>query len=354
MDVQSSRNSHVPLQLFQRRDWFTSLKPSLQAMAMSSDLQTEIGRLIAQSRDHGKLSSAAEQITKVLLQHGLAYKQKIQPWHVGIHPQNRDGLGVSSNEVHSLISDILQVGFSWEEASRSICVEVDPSDQKMKEFNTKLSQQAGGKLAFLDNIRFASVAGSHLNAGLNCWLQSLEHSGSGTLQGRLSVALLKELDRQYYEATQDGLTWLVIGITVVKTFPDIPALLQSAGNVASHLAREESELQLLRKIHSQLVKCQQTKTVVTWSDIAAQVLRSKPTHAMSCPSLFQFICKFSGGKDGALLVDTENYVKSDGFPRRALGASVYDALSGDFKGQDQYALFRHCRLSATGRYKSGS
>ena len=195
----------------------------------------------------------------------------------------------------------------------------------------------------LDHIRFASVAGSHLNAGVNCWLQSLPHSGSGTLDGKLSVALLKEIDLSYCTATRDGLTWLVIGMTVVKTFPEIPALLQSAGNVASHLVREESELQLMKKIHNQVVLKQgQGKTDVVWSNISKAVLRSKPSHALACPSIFGFVCKFSGGTLGQMISETEGYVKVNGYPRRALGAEVFAALAQDFKGPQQFAIYRHC------------
>jgi len=94
---------------------------------------------------------------------------------VGVHPHNRDGVGVSVSEVHSLINDILAVGFSKEEAGKCVCIEVGAADAHIRDFNDRLSAMSNGKLCNVQPqaTRHASVAGSHLNAGINCWLHGI-------------------------------------------------------------------------------------------------------------------------------------------------------------------------------------
>lgn len=239
-----------------------------------------------------------------------------------------------------------KVGFSHSEC-RCIAVELGPSDTEIKSFNRALIERSGSKLAPIDveHIRFASVAGSHLNAGLNAIAHGVEHeSPELTLNGKLSLSKISEIDAEYAKAVQDGLDWLIVSNRVVAAFPSFASLLQSAYNVGGHLQRSESELQLLRKIHHSCLVHERTtgKSQVLWSDVKASVLKSKPTHSLTCPSLFTFCVKFSGGCDGHLLQETEDFVKAFGYQRRSLGAEVYDALSVDLKGREQRPIYRHC------------
>ena len=126
--------------------------------------------------------SMIDKILALLKKSGLAWSQKLLPHQVGCHPRNRDGLGISTSEVHGLITDIVQVGFSPEEV-RCICFETDPSKTEVVDFNRRLHQESAGKLASLNTelIRYASVAGSHLNAGLNCWIHGVMHDNQPSM-----------------------------------------------------------------------------------------------------------------------------------------------------------------------------
>lgn len=62
---------------------------------------------------------------------------------------HRDGVGVSVSEVHSLIDDILAVGFSKEEAGKCVCIEVGAADAHIRDFNDRLSAMSNGKLGNL-------------------------------------------------------------------------------------------------------------------------------------------------------------------------------------------------------------
>ena len=244
------------------------------------------------------------------------------------------------------LKPITKVGFSRSECRR-IAVELCPNDTEIKSFNRALIERSGSKLAPIDveQIRFASVAGSHLNAGLNAIAHGVEHESDDlTLNRKLSLSKIREIDGEYAKAVQDGLDWLIVASKVVAAFPTFACLLQSAYNVGGHLQRSESELQLLRKIHHSCVLHEQTtgKSQVLWTDVRASVLKSKPTHALTCPSLFTFCVKFSGGKEGQLLRETEDFVKAFGYQRRSLGAEVFEALSIDLKGREQRPIYRHC------------
>ena len=318
-------------------------------MAITNEVKAEIMKHIIDAKSGNKLVSSVAAVVDVLEKNNLAYRQRIHSSQVGVHPHNRDGVGVSVSEVHSLIDDILAVGFSKEEAGKSICLEVDATDTQIRGFNDRLAATSNGRLAALQPqaLRYASVAGSHLNAGINCWLQGLPHDGQlATSNGCLSVALLKEHDVQYWDACENGLQWLVVSSQIPKMFPELPHLLQSSMNVASHLARGESELQLLRKIWSACIAQMslQGKSTVTWSDVKGPVLRSKPTAALTCPMMFPFVLKFSGGVSGHLLEETESFIRAHGHARRKLGPDVFAALSQDLKGTEQYAKYRHCAL----------
>ena len=163
-------------------------------MAISQKVKVEIAKLINDAKSGNKLVSSVAAIIDLLEKHQLAWRQRIHASQVGVHPHNRDGVGVSVSETHSLFDDILAVGFSKEEAGKSVCIEVGPTDGHIRDFNQRLTAMSNGKLGSLQMaMRYASVAGSHLNAGINCWLQGLPHDGKvATSNGCLSLAMLKE------------------------------------------------------------------------------------------------------------------------------------------------------------------
>lgn len=214
---------------------------SVAAMMLPDEVKKDAQACLLEcKRDGGKLVSSVSAIIELLQKHQLAWKQRIHASQVGVHPHNRDGVGVSVSETHSLIQDVLGVGFSKEEASRSVCIEIGAKDSVMiQQFNERLSAQSNGKLATLQphGMRYASVAGSHLNAGLNCWLQGCSHDGSvGTADGKLSMARLKEIDQAYHDAVCEGLEWTVIASSAAEAYPELAVMIQSAMNVGAHLS----------------------------------------------------------------------------------------------------------------------
>lgn len=133
------------------------------------EAKMEVECLLAEcKRDGGKLVSSISAILQLLQTHQLAWKQRIHASQVGVHPHNREGVGVSVSETHALIDDVLQVGFSTEEAGKSFALRFRRQGQYDSVAQRGPERQCNGKLATLQPRRgkYANVAGSHLNAGL--------------------------------------------------------------------------------------------------------------------------------------------------------------------------------------------
>ena len=93
-----------------------------------------------QAAESGKLVQSIDALHGFLLQQNLAWKQTIHCDHVGVHSQNRDGLGCSSSHVHELIKSITSIGYSGGEA-RGICIEIPhgPDGDEIRELMSDLS-----------------------------------------------------------------------------------------------------------------------------------------------------------------------------------------------------------------------
>eukprot|EP00438_Fugacium_kawagutii_P027504 Skav228209 [mRNA] locus=scaffold3219:101979:102974:- [translate_table: standard] len=196
-------------------------------------------------------------------------------------------------------------------------------------------------------MRFKSVAGSHTNVGLRAFNHQAMCLMAGmdclTTGGRWCLTKLKQQDVTYHDACSNGLNWLVIDHRIDVEFPSYARLAQSAANASAQKA--ENELQLLRKIHGAIAsRIGMGHSTTHWDDIKNSVLRSKPQAAGYALFWYGFVMKASGGQDGKLLMQTDSVVTAGGFPARALGSEIYQALSVDLKGADQHILVRHMLL----------
>ena len=173
------------------------------------------------------------------------------------------------NEVHSLLSEICDVGFAEAEV-RAICVEVSSSDTATFDFNRKLQHQSQGKLNLSpDAMRYATIAASHLNAALQCIQGCVYHDDERlTVDGKISHKKLGSLDSQYLQASVNGVEWLVISRSLLDEFPQVASMVSASMNVGSHLARQEFELELLSKISDVMIA--KDKEVLTWAEISTK------------------------------------------------------------------------------------
>ena len=303
-------------------------------------LKPHIANEIKAVLDHGPIVQGRERFLDLLLKENLAYRQRIRPHLLGVHPGNRHSVGLHVNEVHSLLSEICDVGFAEAEV-RAICVEVSSSDTATFDFNRKLQHQSQGKLNLSpDAMRYATIAASHLNAALQCIQGCVYHDDERlTVDGKISHEKLGSLDSQYVQASVNGVEWLVISRSLLDEFPQVASMVSASMNVGSHLARQESELELLSKISDVMIA--KDKEVLTWAEISTEILKSKPTLASSAPILFKFACK-AGGR---WLKATLHWCRVHGCSKRTLGVDTYEALCVEVKGANQFSFFRRCSLT---------
>ena len=71
------------------------------------------------------------QMIEMLLNIGAARKQRLHPKQIGIHPSNRDGLGIVDENVHLIGKDIDSDGFIFA-AVDPICFEDDDAKSSAK------------------------------------------------------------------------------------------------------------------------------------------------------------------------------------------------------------------------------
>ena len=293
----------------------------------------------------------AKAVINLLKQHGLMYEIRVHSKHVGVHPCNRDGLGVSSVGVQDLLNSIFSLGWDWSEAKR-LAVEADEGNRDAHlKFNEQLVTSSAGVLAPIkDHLMFLSLQGSHTNQVLrSIYYGCLRPNEAMTEHGKLSCAKLEGKDEAFAEAVRQGCTWQVLSAKAVQLYPSLPSILQAAGNACGQVAQGEHEVQMLQRVFSSW-KSEQANLKpgfqVEFSNIKARVATSASVHLGAVPAMYTFLLKFAGGDSGDFLRETVAYVKYHGKPNVEVGSQVYQTLGADFKGDvmERLARVRHALL----------
>ena len=318
-------------------------------MALSAEHKHEIGKLLLQA-EQGNLASSMTDVVAYLLQHHLAYRQQVNCRDIGVHPENRDGMGLDVAHVQSLVSSINSLGFVSSEA-KGIAIEI-PSNARgtqMKAFNEKLVRDAEGKLGGgnMSLLRYASLEGSHANQASRAVLHKALHSDpDATVNGRLSM---DKISPEWAASIRDGHQWIIVRAEVEDAFPQYPALQQSAGNSVQQVSKNEDDLQIAKKMAKAIEVRLRTHKGCQYSDIAGDILRSRPK-ATAFASIFSFVMKCGGGGAGhasaggrEFLSESESFIRTHGAPGRALGQEFWDALSQETKGSPRI-VWRHMLL----------
>ncbi|CAE7410343.1 unnamed protein product, partial [Symbiodinium microadriaticum] len=231
-----------------------------------------------------------------------------------------------------------------------LCVEISEKERsRVFAWNQELADNSEGQVPPWPSerqLKFATLAGSHTNQVLRCFLAKTPSQCAQVAEnGRLSLSSLQTADPDFHQACVEGATWRIVSQEVPERFPNFCQLAQAAANATGHVAREESELQLCRKIHQEVaLQMSHGKATVTYVDIKDAVLRTKPRSASTVPALFIFTLRFSGGQTAHLLQETEKFVRAHGFNSRMLGMEIFEALNTEMKSRDPGALIRHMML----------
>ena len=151
---------------------------------------------------------------------------------------------------------------------------------------------AGGQLGEMngEQLKVVSLAGSHTNFMLRLIAQGAPHESSVcSVGGRLNLELVDQRDPALARYARQGLQWEVLSRQVAEQWPSFLDLVQSAMNAT--LQKQESEMQLLRRVHGMVASAQSPD----FQKIKTAALASKPPCSGSLPGIYLFALKFLGG-----------------------------------------------------------
>ena len=301
-------------------------------------------KLIIEAGEGGNVVSACKQVLSLLKENKVSYEARLHPNLVGVHPENRDGVGVLPSQVHKLLSDIVDLGFC-EDVITAVCTESTPADRK---FNVMLMQGSGGALPCFGSeemVKYCSLGASHTNQALRLVMGQVAHNDDRlTINGVLNYERVSLQDRGLARACSDGLKWLVLPHCVLAKHDKLASLIQCGLNASGQIIRAESELQVLRRIHAcwlaESARCSNAR--VEFSTVQAKIGRSKPPCSAYLHLMFNFLLRRCGGKGAELLVSTDRFVGLQMIEPKVLGGDVFDTLAADVRGcVQQYNLVRH-------------
>ena len=147
------------------------------------------------------------------------------------------------------------------------------------------------------------------------------------------------------KACEVGILWLVLPSTLLDRHRGLAALIQSSYNCAGQIARAESEVQVLRRLHSCWLAASLAGPVgqhVDFALIKQKVLRSKPPCANAIAFMYSFMLKTCGGTSASILLETEQFLKDMMATTKSVGAEMFDVLSTDMKNSGSQCIYlRH-------------
>ena len=305
-------------------------------MVISAELESEVSQLLVTAGDGEKLVAVVQQVMSLLEKNKHVHKLRVPPHLVGCHPSNPDGLGLSAPDVADLLQSILQVGYV---ASRVLAVAAVVDSDHVRTWNEQLVQSAQGQLGVMDGsmLKIVSLCGSHTNFSLRILLDGVPHSYEpATVKRKLNLARVQELDPGLAQAAREGLP----SAEVATRWPEFLHMVQSAGNAL--LTKAESEMQLLRRIHTVSMRMEAAGSL-EFQKVRKLALASKPPCSACVPHLYKFALQFSGGASAPMLAESEMFLRSRASSARSLGADMWEALVTTSKAKD-------CRVLAYVRH----
>ena len=132
------------------------------------------------------------------------------------------------HEVILLASEIAFHGFSWDACKHAVCVETEPGNTDVEDFNRRFCQDAVGLAPVeKDSIRFGSLSCGHTNMGLRAIAAGMPSECALLSEGgQFSLHKLALRDTEYAKAVTTGLRWKVLRWTVRRDFPRVLGIIQ--------------------------------------------------------------------------------------------------------------------------------
>ena len=236
-----------------------------------------------------------QNIQKVLLESGYAYRQEVAPEHFVVHPLNRGGTGINGYNMHAKGSLICNTGADLSQLGGAIAFEVNTSRKKDQiEFTMNLAMQSGGLIAKPSGMeRFMTVSKSHTTQvckaiKANCMTPQVSLAGG---DGCLGSHLLVK-DESLSTMVNIGWDWTIIQACVEDEFPTLPSLVESACNASNATYEPQNEIQLMSAIIGHISKMKAGEAV-DYSLVANELCHGGTVKGYSS-SIGKWVQQFAG------------------------------------------------------------
>ena len=233
----------------------------------------------------------------VFRQNNIIEKRVLNTPKLFVHPRNRGGLGINAFNSHKTLKQIRTVGADRRMLLKSVCFEVTPMGDKMKEqldFNKRLVEEAGGFLAPLTGMeQYLSVSSSHFSQACkavraSCTTPFDELKDSN---GKMNLQHICRGDTVLRELVEQGWEWEVLPWYVEHLWPTFPDLAQRALNSEHTSFSMASELETASTIASSV----SGSDPVDWTAAIDSAKAAMPPCADYIEAVGQFVRLYGGG-----------------------------------------------------------
>ena len=283
-----------------------------------------------QGKSEGAIVAMCERVLDLLVGVGLVMLNvSINPMQVGIHYDNRYGLGVKVDYMHGLAAKIFRSGFRWSACTDAICSEEDDRGSTGN-FTTKLQTRTNklGKQTSRD-IHYGSLACSHLNQWLVAVLCAAESDKAEmSVDGRFSANKVRAKQPEIAEAMEKGLRWTIIKAEAVKRWPIITKLVQGARQIAGQIHNGETHFELLVAIQEMANDIADPQTgAIDWTAVQKAASATEHRFIDDVPYLCTIVQLYGGGNDGQFLRNFTAFVQAAVPDNRRVPGLLWKALA---------------------------
>jgi hypothetical protein len=265
-------------------------------------------------------------LTGRLRESGLLETKKIDVSEVGVHPDNREGMGLVTPDVHDLLLLMTENGFNRALLSL-LCCSIPPNETgaAWRQFNDHLSVNSEGFLpearSFL--MKVLTVWGSHTTSAIRIAKYGAKamHLCIAT-DGVVSQAKILEAKPSFAEAF-DGMMYDVIHHELVEAVPDLMHVLSRCGNTSHGVHRSMTNITKCLAIWRSY-QCNSQKTEQECESIACQ--GQSDDFKKSYGKLKDFVKVHAGGDSGKYLKQFETFERGLNV-KRNIDAMTFQKLS---------------------------
>ena len=268
-----------------------------------------------------------EQLLVLIESAALSDRRWIMVDKVGVHPDNREKAGLVPVDVHDLLRRITANGWSSKEVDALAC-EIPPTEEgaAWRAFNTQLAANSDGLLAAVnpDDLEVVTGRGSHTTASVRCYRFGTKGFHEELcVDGVVSRAKIVDQQPSMAEPLDKGINYLVIRWQLVQACSRLMEVLSRTGNASHGVARQQTTIQGLKRVHMLAADRQRANVEVDWTAIARVAsIGMDPRYIETASMLCEFARTWAGGVDGQILADLEAFERTLVVKRNVLATDL--------------------------------